>query len=568
MPSIVAPQRVRTPRKPTGLPNPPIILLTGPETTGKRYAAAEGSGSELIGTTYWIQVGGTSGIADYYGTVPGARYEIVPHDGSFEDILDAIRFAVTQPPAEDGRRNMVVIDDVSNVWDLLSDEVALVSRSRAERRARASGAPAARPDDPYVDEERDLWVTAKERWGSMLHLLRKHTGPSLLIARQEIVTVYDHDKPTPYTTRKIRAEKGIRAAVDAVVEFHGVGESYITALHVTSPHGALRPGWDRFEGVDRLLRRIGYPNTAETRTATESRPEAYLEAYVRRTYEQNRREAPAQRVRHGRGPDGPHIVTMVHEAMNDPKDPATRLQAIREEWGNQYLREVPTETKLWGPMNAADLITKALGHVSPQDEGNGSSGTGDQDGTPAKESSAGPTPPEAAVLTATKLEQRVQETTQPGPPERGVAEGGTPPDPEPASEDSAPPPPDPQAEEPPPSEAPEEISAAEEPQDRPVQRRRPASRPRGEATALRALRGEAEVQARLRMMTVGEHLGPIAAEGDPDVLVLKNFLVSHRAPLIEQLTRDGEHELAEFYGSVGEISLEITKRFESYFNRG
>ncbi|MDV6291247.1 hypothetical protein R2F25_38195 [Streptomyces sp. UP1A-1] len=126
--------------------------------------------------TYWIQIGGTSGTADFYGRIPGTRYEIVEHDGSFADICDAIRWAMAQP-SKDDKRNMIVVDDVTALWDLLGDEVALMSRKRADRRAQANGRRTARLDDPYVDEDRDLWGYAKDRWGEVLWLMRRAHRP-------------------------------------------------------------------------------------------------------------------------------------------------------------------------------------------------------------------------------------------------------------------------------------------------------------------------------------------------------------------------------------------------------
>src|SRR4051812_37122880 len=103
MPGITTPLRERRSRKPTGLPNPPMIVLCGPEKCGKSHEAARGTGSDLIGIAFWIEIGGSEGTADYYGRVPGANYEIVPHDGSYQDILDAIRWAVAQPQRVPGK---------------------------------------------------------------------------------------------------------------------------------------------------------------------------------------------------------------------------------------------------------------------------------------------------------------------------------------------------------------------------------------------------------------------------------------------------------------------------------
>lgn len=487
MPGITAPQRAaRTSRKPTGLPNPPIILVTGPEKTGKSPEAAVASASDAIGMTYWIQIGGMSGTADFYSRIPGARYEIVEHDGSFADICDAIRWAMAQPP-QDGKRNMIVVDDVTALWELLGDEVALVSRKRADRRAQANGRRTARLDDPYVDEDRDLWGYAKDRWGEVLWLLRRHSGPTLLIARQELVIAYENDKPTRHTTRRIKAEKNLASAVDAIVECHAPGEAYVTGLHVTSP--SFTPGKVlRYQGIDHLFRVLSYENAAATRQATESRPEAYLSE---QQPHDEQRQAPAQQQSR---PEltGKQAVELVHTALTDPVDPEARLIDIREEWGKRFLRRIPTVTKVWGEMDADALITRSLQYVQELAKEKEAAGTGQLDQTAGQHHEPGPgTLPDQAEQEQAREHQardgdvtpgqeqdvpaEYEEPTLPDPHAEDRPSGNQAPDePEPPVEDETPPPPDPEFEEPPLGERPEETSAAEEPQDTPP----PGPRPR------------------------------------------------------------------------------------------
>ncbi|MGX1268117.1 hypothetical protein [Streptomyces phaeoluteigriseus] len=294
MPGITAPQRARTFRKPSGLPNPPMILLAGPEKTGKSRLAGEGTASELLGMTYWIEIGGSEGTADYYGRLPGANYEIVPHDGSYQDILDAVRCAVAQPPAVEGKRNMIVLDNVSVLWDMLSDEQALYARWRAEKKAQDQRRRGPNPDLP-VTVDPDLWNRAKDRWGEILWHLRRHSGPTLLLARQELVTAFENDRPTRDKTRKIKAEKNLPAAVDAIVELHALGEAYLTGVRTL--HWEVAPGQsERFEdfSIDALLRRMGFQEAAAARQVTETRPEAYLDEQQAQRQQQSRQQERQQ----------------------------------------------------------------------------------------------------------------------------------------------------------------------------------------------------------------------------------------------------------------------------------
>ncbi|CAM5235261.1 Outer membrane biosynthesis protein TonB OS=Streptomyces griseomycini OX=66895 GN=FHS37_006594 PE=4 SV=1 [Streptomyces griseomycini] len=271
-----------------------MILLAGPEKTGKSRIAAEGTASELLGMTYWIEIGGSEGTADYYGRIPGANYEIVPHDGSYQDILDAVRWAVAQPPAVEGKRNMIVVDNVSVLWDMLSDEQAIYARWRAEKRAKEDRRRGPNPDLP-VTVDPDLWNRAKDRWGEILWHLRRHSGPTLLLARQELVIAFENDKPTRERTRKIKAEKNLPAAVDAIVELHALGEAYLTGVRTL--HWEVTPGQsERFEkfSIDALLRRMGFHEAAATRQVTEARPEAYLDEQQAQQTQQTQQRPPQQ----------------------------------------------------------------------------------------------------------------------------------------------------------------------------------------------------------------------------------------------------------------------------------
>ncbi|MFK0279562.1 hypothetical protein ACIQVL_03675 [Streptomyces sp. NPDC090499] len=537
-----------------------MILLAGPEKTGKSRVAAEGTASELVGMTWWIEIGGSEGTADYYGRIPGANYEIVPHDGSYQDILDAVRWAVAQPPAVEGKRNMIVLDNVSVLWDMLSDEQALFARWRAEKKAQENRRRGPNPDLP-VTVDPDLWNRAKDRWGEILWLLRRHSGPTLLLARQELVTAFENDKPTRDKTRKIKAEKNLPAAVDAIVELHALGEVYLTGVRTL--HWEVTPGQsERFDdfSIDALLRRMGFEEAAPTRQVTEARPEAYLDEQQtqqrQRPQEQQRqqqrppqqRQTPAQQQDQRPPLTGERAAQLVRQALESKHDPESCLQAIREEWGIRTLQQVTIQTP-WGEMDAHKAITRSLQFIkerAEQKQQTGDAGQGHRPPQQGQGTSAGPTP-------------------QQGGPE-GAREHQ---EPEPPAEDDAPPPPDPETEESPPGESPEETSAAEEPQDIPVQSAaapRPAPRRnRGEGIAFKALYDEAEVQARLRMMTKGEHLGPVSEDGDPQLTVLRNFVVGHRPALITQLENEGQTELATYYRNAPEVDPQIRKRFAAYF---
>ncbi|WP_208874934.1 hypothetical protein [Streptomyces sp. PBH53] len=526
MAGTTTPQRPRRSRKPTGRPNPPIILLTGPEKTGKSYEAAKGSGSDLIGMTYWIEIGGTEGTADYYGRVPGARYEIVPHDGSYQDILDAIRW-VNHQPRVDGKPNMLVIDSMTSLWDMLSDEIALHARQRAVRKAQRNRSRVPTLDDPVVIDS-DLWNRAKDRWGEVLWLLRRHSGPCLLIARQEIVTAFENDKPTKNTTRKVKAEKNLPAAVDAIVELHSLGEAWLTGVRTL--HMPIQPGeTQRFRDftVDALLRRLGLEDAVETRSVSEVSPDADLQEDGAHASQSAPRPTTA---RQAPGLTGEHAVELIREALRHPTDPEEALRQLREEHGRRTLKAIPTATA-WGKMSADDLITKSLDHLKAK----------------AAEAQSGqePTP------SAGQEDEGDHEPKDADVPE--ATDEGTPPPPDPAEELSM-------------TETPEVASEAEEPQDLPPRRTAQSNRTN---RALALLLTEAEIQSRILGHTLEDHLRPIAGQDEgtpPPMTKLRAHVVEHRNEVIERLEQRGEHEIANAYRLAGKPELKIAEMFEPLFS--
>ncbi|MFI6686589.1 AAA family ATPase [Streptomyces sp. NPDC050485] len=529
MAGITAPQRTRKSRKPTGRPNPPIVLITGQEKTGKSWEAARGSGSDLIGNTYWIEIGGTEGTADYYGRVPGARYEIVEHDGSYQDILDAIRWSIQQPRV-DGKLNMLVIDSVTSLWDMLSDEIALFARRRAVRKAQENRRRAPSTDDPVVVDA-DLWNRAKDRWGEVLWLLRRHPGPVLLIARQEVVTAFENDKPTRNTTRKVKAEKNLPAAVDAIVELHAVGEAWLTGVRTL--HMSIQPGESqRFPdfSVDTLLRRLGIQDAVESRSVSELRPDGDLQEHGQQPEPTTVRADPP---RPAPALSNEQAAQLIRDALMHPIDPEGALRELREDYGRRVLKAVQTNTA-WGQMNADELITKSLDHLKAK----------------AEQATAGEHSDDS------KERQAPQEQTHDSAPTDTQA-------PEPDGQGF--PPPDPE-EQPPVDEHPEDVSEAEEPQDLP--RPRPAQMNKANK-AMAVLLTEAEIQARLLGVPMEEHLAPIARPDDgtpPPMTKLRTYVIEHRDTVIALLEEQGQRDIANAYRLAGKPELKIAAMFSTLYD--
>lgn len=245
-----------TTRKPTGKPPWPILLLAGAEKSGKTYSAAEASASDLIARTLWVGVGEDD--PDEYGALPGARFEIVEHDGTYRGILAALEACAAEPPAKGGRPNLIVMDSATRLWDLLCDEQQHIANERAKRKAQKYGRPV--PDEDATITM-DQWNTAKQRWSHILDTLRQHQGPSVVTARLEEVTILDDKgQPTTAKTWKVKAEKSLPYDVGAIVQMPRRGETYLTGVRSLrfkpDPNQPDRTEYKAFT-VDKLWRDLG-----------------------------------------------------------------------------------------------------------------------------------------------------------------------------------------------------------------------------------------------------------------------------------------------------------------------
>ena len=248
-------------RKPTGKPPWPITLIAGGEKAGKSYAAAEASASDLIDRTLWIGIGEDD--PDEYGAIPGVRFEIAPHGGTYAQIIARLQEAVKEPTAE-GKENLIVIDSGTRMWEMLSDEAGTRASSRAQAAAKKYNRPFS--TDTEVTIGPDLWNRATDRWQDMMELLRLHSGPSIITARLDVVMVMDaNGKPTKEKTSKVKAQKSLPFDVGVIIEMPSRGEVYLSgvrSLKIDIPVGERKP-YQNFS-MDSLWRALGITEAGAT----------------------------------------------------------------------------------------------------------------------------------------------------------------------------------------------------------------------------------------------------------------------------------------------------------------
>jgi hypothetical protein len=387
----VAPERQRTTITPNGHPSWPMLLLAGTEKSGKSYEAAKFSGSDLIGRTFWFEIG--EGEGHHYGSVPGARYELVPHDGGFLDLLDAVRWAAWQPRGADGKPNAIVLDSASILWDLVGDEQAVIARQRAAVRAARQKLPAPEPSDYTITS--DQWNVAKRRWGMVIDALRHHDGPVIICARMDEVTLFDAaGQPTKERTWKIQAERKLPFEVTGTIQLRGYRRAFLTGirslrLNIDPDATVPYPGFS----LDKLMRDLGLHElpTAQ-RTYVAPRPEAYIEEHAtevarlaeRASHSRDARRQAAQ----GQLPDAEEVSTAIRTAFESDGDKHTELVKVRSHYGASILAQVQVITP-WGNTDANSAIDTALTHVPPAAPPKTSQSTEPKDSRPQQQ-----TPPE------------------------------------------------------------------------------------------------------------------------------------------------------------------------------
>ena len=220
-------------RKPSGIQSSPVILLAGVAGAGKTWAAVEATAAPEVHRAFFIEIG--EGVADAYGAVPGADFEIIEHDGSIGQIRDAIRWAAEQP-AEPEKYNMLILDSLTEVWDLLKDNAAAEMMQRIKRKQRRLNGGEPKPD-------MDLWNKAGEVSDGLMRQLLDFPGPVICTARlDEVTEINDSGRPSGAKDWKIQVNKKVPFRVSAVVQARSPRTWHLEKIVSTNPNLQIQPG--------------------------------------------------------------------------------------------------------------------------------------------------------------------------------------------------------------------------------------------------------------------------------------------------------------------------------------
>jgi hypothetical protein len=342
-------------RKPSGRVPWPCILLEGEEKAGKSWALAQFSSSDRIGTLYWIDL--NEGAGDEYGAIPGAKYELVDHDGSYAQVLAAVQAvkAEARRAADAGEPPVVLgIDTGSAIWDGLKDWASERAAKSARNRELLKRDPNAE-----ITISQNLWNDAGGRWRKLQTELLTFPGIVVVTARGKEVTEVDaNGRPIEgQKTWSVQTHREFPYAASVWVRLRRGRRPLIVGAR--SVHVGIKPNDDPAKEVTdkkaegRLLEWLVFdalkcdPGTAHVRDLVSFHGGGLLE-------HERTEEAPAgrQAARAGgrREPDAADLVARIGDAGNDDE--------LREVWAEANRSgmlqvDVPTPS---GSYTVAELI--------------------------------------------------------------------------------------------------------------------------------------------------------------------------------------------------------------------
>lgn len=228
-------------RKPTGAVPWPLILIEGPEKSGKSWKAAEFTADERLGQAYWLDLG--EGAADEYAAIPGADYLVVDHDGTWADIIgqiSAIHAEASRAHAVGEKPVVLVIDSMTAEWDMLKDWVGHRARQSNYAKRQLQRDPSAE-----IKPAMNLWNDANGRHAQLMRLLMTFPGIVLVTARgKEVAQLDESGKPIP-GVKDYRVEGHRTLAFDCSAWVRLSRESAPLVVGARSVHHGVQPGVDK-----------------------------------------------------------------------------------------------------------------------------------------------------------------------------------------------------------------------------------------------------------------------------------------------------------------------------------
>lgn len=228
-------------RKPTGRAGWPKILVEGGDKSGKSWSLAQLSASPKIGRTVVLILGEDETRWDEYGKIPGARFEIAVHDGSWKAILGAAEDAKEEAARarDNGELPFVfAIDTMTAVWDGLKDWATFRARNSKKNKLLLAQDP-----DAEIDVTSNYWNDSRRRHRGLMRILLTFPGIVVLIARGSEVTMFQNGQPVANRkTWSVEAEKNLPFDVSTHIRLSR--DSRPLLVSASGVHCQIRPGID------------------------------------------------------------------------------------------------------------------------------------------------------------------------------------------------------------------------------------------------------------------------------------------------------------------------------------
>lgn len=236
--------------RPTGEIPYPCTIIAGGKGTGKTYQIALASASQLVDRTFLLTIGEEE--PDAFASLEGQRFEKVEHDGTFLDVLAAIRELKTEPRTDD-RPHFLGVDSMTAIYNLLLDSAQMSANRRAQAQALARRQSA--PVD-NVELKNEDWSAMRRDWNTLLNEIRTWDGPTAMTARLEEQVISVNGVATSERAWRMRADPNFAYEVSDVIEMARRGEYTLTKQNDPDARFAgVRP-WPNFT-LDALWRDRG-----------------------------------------------------------------------------------------------------------------------------------------------------------------------------------------------------------------------------------------------------------------------------------------------------------------------
>jgi hypothetical protein len=257
-------------RKPSGRPSWPLILLAGEAKTGKTYRAAEFTGDERVGRSFWLDLG--EGCADEYGAVPGADYEIIEHDGTWIDIIsqvEEVRDVAREALGKGEKPVSLTIDSMTAEWAMLSAWTDTRARRSKGNRTLLEDNP-----DAEIDITSNYWNDANSRHNRLMNILKTFPGVVVMTSLETEKTQFGaNGLPVKNAPKMARPDAQKRLAADATVWVRLSMSNPPTVVGIRSVKFNITPGkdkpkpWPDFTLSKLVFEFMGIDTGAEVRVA-------------------------------------------------------------------------------------------------------------------------------------------------------------------------------------------------------------------------------------------------------------------------------------------------------------